>query len=136
MELSIDKGKTVREIQQQFVAYYPGLKIEFYSEGVAYGVKNASPLSAETKIGEIPNCKKEGVLNIAGVQKVSDFEKHFKDEFGIAVQVFRKSNQLWLMTGATDHWTLDEQNKEALQGDDGSPITDSATEFDSFREQE
>ena len=34
-----------------------------------------------------------------------------EDQYGIHVQVFRKSKSLWLETTATDNWSLREQNK-------------------------
>ena len=42
--------------------------------------------------------------------KVNELEKIFKDRFNLAVQVFRKSGNLWLETTMTDNWTLQQQN--------------------------
>ena len=49
---------------------------------------------------------------------VSDLEQKFAELFGLSVQVFRKSANVWLETTVTDGWTLEEQNRqgEALAG--------------------
>ena len=39
--------------------------------------------------------------------------KSIEEEFGIHVQVLRKSGRVWLQTTATDDWTLAEQEQEA-----------------------
>ena len=47
--------------------------------------------------------------------KVAELENAFAKSFGFAVQVFRKSGNVWLQTTATDDWTLEEQNLKATE---------------------
>lgn len=47
--------------------------------------------------------------------KVSELEKLFKDKFKLAVQVFRKSGNLWLETTMTDNWSLLQQNNHGRE---------------------
>ena len=56
--------------------------------------------------------KEKEVKEVKEDMKVSDFEKMFHDKFGLNVQVFRKSGNLWMQTTSTDHWTLAEQNRK------------------------
>lgn len=45
---------------------------------------------------------------------VSELEQHFADVYGLSVQVFRKSGEVWLETTTTDNWSLEKQNQEAI----------------------
>ena len=47
--------------------------------------------------------------------KVSELEKAFSDIFGLNVQVFRKSNNMWLQTTITDKWSLEKQNQNGKE---------------------
>ena len=46
---------------------------------------------------------------------VKEMEADFQDKLKIGVHVFRKSGINWLQTGATDNWTLAEQNTHAKE---------------------
>ncbi|MCB0692400.1 MAG: hypothetical protein KDC16_12200, partial [Saprospiraceae bacterium] len=56
----------------------------------------------------------DGTLKLNSELTVSDFEQMMEKDFGLHVQVFRRSNQLWLQTSATDDWTLEVQNTKGL----------------------
>ncbi|MBK6949217.1 MAG: hypothetical protein IPH16_15200 [Haliscomenobacter sp.] len=43
---------------------------------------------------------------------VREFEQAFYDTYGLNVQVFRRSGNIWIQTTATDSWTLAEQNRK------------------------
>ena len=49
-------------------------------------------------------------IEVVEEMKVKDLERIFKDQFSLAMQVFRKSGNLWLETTMTDNWTLQQQN--------------------------
>ncbi len=111
MEISVDKK--LKTLQEEFNASYPFLRIEFYS-GV-YNLGQASSeksiLNNELTVGEInPTCP-SGFMPMNSYQKVGEFEQTFFKMFGLNVQVFRKSQDRWLQTWATDVWTLEEQNE-------------------------
>ena len=50
---------------------------------------------------------------------VTELETMFRENFGLYVQVFRRSGKLWLETTATDSWTL------TVQNDQGKELSDS-----------
>ena len=63
--------------------------------------------------------------------KVAELENDFSGQFGLQVQVFRKSGEVWLQTTKTDNWTLIEQNQAALEMNAAS----AAPELEDYHEQ-
>lgn len=117
MEIQIDKNKKIVQIQEEFQKRFPNLKIEFFkkveSESDKYHVKNK--LSTNLTLGEISSEKLNNTIEITGLTKVGDLEQEFANKFGLAVQVFRKSGNVWLLTTTTNNWTLAEQNQRAME---------------------
>jgi hypothetical protein len=66
--------------------------------------------------------------------KVKDLEKIFKDQFSLAMQVFRKSGNLWLETTMTDNWTLQQQNEHGREISTGKTTKDIPDDFDLTRD--
>lgn len=115
MEISIHDSDTLFEIQQLFSKHFPYLKLEFFQ----IDPTTEHPFSKENLItntnqllADVRHVHRAGHISINGHQKVSTLETHFREGFGINVQVFRKSGKVWLETTATDAWTLSEQNKK------------------------
>lgn len=110
----INDHKSLREIQQEFNQKFPYLKIEFYKgkhlPGEGSPVKER--LNPEQPIGAIRTVHNDGDMSINGHLKVGSFERAFLNKYGLNVQVFRKSGNLWMQTTATDDWTLHEQNRK------------------------
>jgi len=103
----------ISEIQKEFCAVYPFLKIEFFKNGNTrkdrYPANNLIPRNQLLKTAW--HWKKDkGSLNIDDDMTVTDFENALIDQFGLSVQVFRRSGNLWLETTITDYWTLKQQN--------------------------
>lgn len=109
----ISDKKKIKEIQEEFSQKFQNLKLEFYSK--AHDAEAGSPadqlIDPEKLLGEIRTIHKSGELSINGHLKVSTLEQHFKDDYGLNVQVFRKSGTVWLQTTSTDEWTLTEQDR-------------------------
>lgn len=57
----------------------------------------------------------EGFIHITDDMPVSKLEQLFLDQFGLSVQVFRKSGSSWLETTFTDDWTLKRQNDAGME---------------------
>ncbi|MEZ5043015.1 MAG: hypothetical protein R2828_24175 [Saprospiraceae bacterium] len=111
----ITDEKKIIDIQQAFSEKFPNLKLEFYASPHRAGA-GSSPeelLSPEAKIGAIRKVHQSGDLSINGHLKVKTLEKLFFDQYGLSVQVFRKSGDIWLQTTSTDEWTLTEQANRA-----------------------
>jgi hypothetical protein len=107
MVLPILQNKTLQETQEEFNKAYPFLRIEFYRNtepGFARRhLKNSMLLTAA-------GLKKNGELEINDSMKVGELENNFLEQFGLNVQVSRRSGTLWLETTMTDNWTLKQQN--------------------------
>ena len=117
--MTIKDNKTIKAIQEEFANKFPYLKLEFY----AHEHKNqegslpTDKLEDILTIGQASTKRKEGDLSIHANQKVSTLEQNFHDIYGLNVQVFRKSGEIWLQTIATDHWTLHKQNEKGALAD-------------------
>jgi hypothetical protein len=110
----ITNEKKLNDIQREFQEKFPYLKLEFYQGNHEPG--KPSPvklqLDAGKTIGQVRHVHKEGDLSIHGLMKVNTLEDHFWNDYGLNVQVFRKSGNIWLQTSITDQWTLAEQNRK------------------------
>jgi hypothetical protein len=117
MKIEIKDSRLLNEIQKEFNQEFPYLKIEFFES--AHKPKEALPKSkmyaSNRKIGTCRKIHNEGVITIDRNDSVAKFEQAMWDNFGLSVQVFRKSGNLWIETSLTDSWSLDRQNKEGLE---------------------
>ena len=115
--MQITNNKTLADIQKEFNAKFPYLKLEFYSQ--AHKTKAGSPenlkLNPQHTIDEARTKHTLGDLSINGHLKVSTLENTFHEKYGLNVQVFRRSGNIWLQTTATDDWTLADQNKKGKE---------------------
>jgi hypothetical protein len=112
--LEINGTQTTDGIKGQFNKIFPFLKIEFFREphiGGQVNLKNKI-ITSDLKLREIQKIKKSGRIKVNEQMLVGDLEQEFKNEFGLYVEVFRKSGSIWLETSATDNWTLQRQNEE------------------------
>lgn len=118
MQLSIEEQRMIKEVQAEFSAAYPFLKLEFYKNGNTHEKKNVLQKKVEGNIqlGEImPFKKSEGHLSIADKMTVADIENAFQEQFGLTVELFRRSGNVWLETTMTDNWTLKQQNEHGQE---------------------
>lgn len=108
----ISDNKRISEIQAEFQKKFPYLKLEFYLTPHKEGevTANAALIDPAKTIAEVRSVHSEGELSINGHLKVSTLEANFREQYGLNVQVFRRSRKIWLQTTATDEWTLSEQN--------------------------
>lgn len=117
MQLTIRPNRLISDIQKDFTSMFPFLKIEFFkSKGgrqLDYSVNNI--IRHNQKIAEGQKELVDGAITIEPEMTVKDLEKNFKDEFSLAVQVFRRSGNVWLETTMTDDWTLRHQNEHGRE---------------------
>lgn len=113
----IQDSKTIQEIQYEFHTLYPGLKMEFYRfpHDQFKGSLRDNQYSSEMHLFEIREHHNEGEITINPEMTVKTLEALFEELYGLHVQVFRKSNRIWLQTSKTDSWTLAEQNRKGLR---------------------
>lgn len=112
--LNIDIEKTTDAINAQLNAVYPFLRIGFFQEAHSFGKSNGKNklINSTVKIGQLKRQIEPGTIEINGGTTVWELESNFEKKFGLYVQVFRKSGNIWLETTATDNWTLEQQNEQ------------------------
>ena len=112
--LRIDSSQTISGVQKQFNDLYSFLRLEFFRQPPVSGAGNAKNkmITYDMKLRDIQNIVKAGEIKVSNQILVSELENQFEKEFGLYVQVFRKSGKIWLETTATDNWTLEQQNEE------------------------
>jgi hypothetical protein len=127
MKIEVKANKTIQEFKNEFHSFFPFLKVEFFSSShrnnEASHVSDMLPFTL--KFEKVQSFKKEGFLSFNENTTVAHLEQFLWNEFGLSIQVFRKSGTVWIETSLTDSWTLFKQNSEA---EDMSKPIESTTE--------
>lgn len=123
MKIEIDSSKTIESVQRLFNETYPYLKIEFFTQPHEKGKPTAARYMVSPKrlLSETTPMKVNSTLQIEADMPVYELEKMFEENFGLHVQVFRKSGRIWLETTATDDWTLESQNEQGRELSENHP---------------
>lgn len=120
--MKIIKTTKLSEIQDAFSKKYPGLKLEFYTKQHEDhdGSPKSSQIEDDKAVSELNSQIADGIISTEETRRVSDVEAEFEDKFGLHVQIFRRSNDLWLQTSSTDHWDLKTQNGKGIRSTEKS----------------
>jgi len=113
MKIRLAQEFTIAEVQHAFQEVFPYLKLVFFSKPhKAFKGSAAKYLIQDKnqKLGSIEKEPKEGVLYLEPEMPTWQVERLFEEEFGLHVQVFRKSGNTWLETSVTDSLSLEQQN--------------------------
>lgn len=82
----------------------------------------------DATLAEAAGLTVSGTAEFNAMSSVHAFEQMFAAQFGLNVQVFRRSGELYLETTATDDWTLGQQNAEGKSSCESSS-TDGAADM-------
>jgi hypothetical protein len=117
MNLTIRPNRLISDIQQEFNAMFPFLKLEFFRNkpGRTLDYSGNNIIRNSHKVSDGQAELTDGSLTIEPLMTVKQLEKDFKNEFSLAVQVFRRSGNVWLETTMTDDWTLQHQNEHGKE---------------------
>ncbi len=132
MELIIDDKRTIGDLQKDFSYEFPYLRLEFLSHPFPEGIKNIKKElhKGGEKIGDCRKVHKSGTVVLSNDMTVAQLEQLFENEYGLHLQVFRKSGKLWLITTATDSWTLGVQNEQGRELSEGyGPEADEPADY-------
>ena len=114
--MRINDQMSIAQLKEKFNEMFKGLKMEFYK--VKHSENKASSLEDQydenTLLKSVSEKDINGHILIDLKMTVADLEKSFEEQFGFHVQVFRRSNDIWLQTSSTDYWTLEDQNTKGL----------------------
>ena len=113
----IQRNQKIIDLQQAFNNRFPGLKIVFYKKqhGDHEGSLKDLEYDSDQLLSVIQPDIKDGKIDLEPSKTVTELEQEFEAQFGLNVQVFRRSNTIWLQTVKTDDWTLDVQNSKGLR---------------------
>jgi uncharacterized pyridoxal phosphate-containing UPF0001 family protein len=112
MQITINDQRKIFAVQKEFSEMFPHLKLEFYSKSNKGG-GSPSPKPMKHISKSIADCRTihtSGVITIQPQMTVGELEQSFRDIYGLATQVFRKSGNNWIETTETVDWTLEKQN--------------------------
>jgi hypothetical protein len=117
MKLNISPDKTIGQLQDEFAAVFPNLKVVFFTK--PHDAYKGSPAkflisdretSLATLISKSPQSH-ELIMELE--MPVWQLERLFELEYGLHVQVFRRSGNTWLETSVSDDLTLEQQEAKA-----------------------
>jgi hypothetical protein len=112
MKIAINDNRKIFAIQEEFNTAFPYLKLEFYSKShKSQGASEKEFIKHNSKtLGESRTLHEDGNITITPHMTVYNLEQNFSDIYGLGVQIFRKSGDVWSDTVETDGLTLEEQN--------------------------
>ncbi|MFM7839990.1 MAG: hypothetical protein ACKO6K_10505 [Chitinophagaceae bacterium] len=113
VQLTSNDPRKLSEVQEAFSVVFPYLKIEFFKNGTfrKERYRNHLLLNKELLLREAGKAKPpKPVFEISALMTVAELERTFQENYGLSVQVFRKSGNIWLETSMTESWTLGQQN--------------------------
>lgn len=113
MQIQIDSETKIAHAQNKFNDVYPYLKIDFFNK--PHDEKELSDvsdmISSNELFSSIKTFLRPKTVDIGEERTVAQVEKDFHDQFGVAMQVSRRSGDIWLQTSTTDDRTLKAQNE-------------------------
>ncbi len=119
MRITIDitPDTTLNELKANFAQYFPYLKWEFFRRPHLHhrGSPKKELIEENAKMQSVSDQIKKNHIEFHDSTSVQDVEKLLWDSFGLSVQVFRKSGNLWLETTVTDQWSLAYQNEQGRE---------------------
>jgi len=117
MNLRIAPNRLISDLQKDFNNAFPFLKLEFFrnrnQQIPVFTFQQILPYN--NRIAEGQAAITDGDIEVNPDMRVKELEKIFQDQFSLAVQVFRRSGNLWLETTMTDNWTLRQQNEHGRE---------------------
>jgi hypothetical protein len=131
MQLRITPYSTIADIQKQFNSCFPYLKLQFTSQHISSGSQHVKKtlLAGDTLLSNLTHVPLPTEINIDGNMTVSALEHYFEECAGLHVQIFRSSGSLWLITTATDQWSLNKQNSEGEELSQRDTVADEAQDL-------
>lgn len=111
MKIFLSSESNLRDVNREFQNQFPFLKLTFYrqehqpEQTSLFGTK----LSSKTTLKNISTLL-PGYINIDPMDTVAEVEQRFQNKFGLPVQIFRRTGDVWVETVQTDNLTLLKQN--------------------------
>lgn len=118
MILRITHHSQIKTVQKKFHEAFPFLKLEFFDIPHGWGEPVTQGYQYDPSF-RVSALEKEGVtvqiIRIHPWSKTGMIEKEFEENFGLHVQVYRRSGYKWVQTAGTDELSLEEQNELGMR---------------------
>jgi len=117
MQLHLFPTRLISEVQKEFAALFPFLKLEFFSSKAKGQIRSTvfQIISNNKRISDCQSATADEILEFEEEMKVAELENQLKSRFHLNAQVFRRSGNTWLQTTMTDNWTLQKQNEHGKE---------------------
>ena len=115
MEIRISSSQTLQQVKDAFHELLPFMKIEFFkhSHHEGEGSPKSDMIQGDLLIGDLVYGHEEGTISFDWDTKVFELEEKLNEYFGLNVQIFRKSGNLYLESTISDEWSLSRVKEEA-----------------------
>jgi hypothetical protein len=121
MKINISNQLTIGALQKEFTSLFPYLRLAIYRPVWNQSLLHLmDELPQDIQLEDFQKTLDEIKFSIVPSDKVVDVEQQFKKYYKLEVQVMRHSGNAWLITDATDNYTLEEQNN--LGGEMAEPV--------------
>ena len=120
MKIKISPEQTIEQVQVAFHEAYPYLKLVFFTKPHKAFKGSPAKFMIQDRSQRLSTLEKQpgaGFLFLEPEMPVWQVERLFEEEFGLHVQVFRRSGNIWLETSVSDNLTLEEQQSKARSSD-------------------
>ena len=99
---------TTFQVRERFRQRYPMLDLHFYrcAHKPFRGNLETDELRADLPLTTLQPEIREGSVNIDGDVTATQLEQALEEDFGLHVQLVRRSGWQWMQTSLTDKWTL------------------------------
>lgn len=116
-QITLSGTSTIESVLNEFTKVFPDLKLEFFHHAHDPGAISApgDQWDHSALISEIRSMDHGGSFSFNPEMTVVEFEQTLEKEWGLHVQVLRRSGDLWLQSTVTDHWTLGKQNDNGFE---------------------
>lgn len=134
MIIEIHDNVRIEDIQDKFHAFYPFLKIEFFSGPHHWYEASAESrkINPDSTLESIRKKHSHGPFEIHSRFRTGDVEQLFRERYGLHCQIYRLSHNNWIQTVGTDSLTLQEQDelgrKSCLEDSNGMSESITANE--------
>ncbi len=119
MRITIDitPETTLNDLKLAFAQHFSYLKWEFFRRSHQHheGSPKKEMITENPKMHHVTEKIERNHIEFHDTTSVQDVEQLVWDAFGLSVQVFRKSGNLWLETTVTDQWSLAYQNEQGRE---------------------
>ena len=114
MKIIINNNRKIFAVQEEFSTMFPGLEIDFYAKPNTRGGSPSKKLVTHSSktLQECRVINKEGTIEILPTMNISELKEHFRDVYGLSVEIVRKAENGADENPVNEKLTLEEAIKK------------------------